>query len=79
MIPSRISSLLCVQHTERWVSDMETVIIPGKISIIPPWMPPSGRGKMPEAPPFWGILRKVWSIRTRYRNEIMIGGAQQRR
>ncbi|MPC93477.1 hypothetical protein E2C01_088605 [Portunus trituberculatus] len=38
MIPGRISPLLCVQHTEM-VFDTETVIIPGKISIIPPQVP----------------------------------------
>ncbi|MPC97096.1 hypothetical protein E2C01_092388 [Portunus trituberculatus] len=36
MIPGRISPLLCIQHIHRDGSDMETVIIPGKISIIPP-------------------------------------------
>ncbi|MPC58221.1 hypothetical protein E2C01_052217 [Portunus trituberculatus] len=30
--------------TKRWVSDMETIIIPGKISIIPPQVLPIGRG-----------------------------------
>ncbi|MPC49946.1 hypothetical protein E2C01_043761 [Portunus trituberculatus] len=40
--------------TRRWVSDTETVIIPGKISIISPQVLPSGRGKTPEAPPFLG-------------------------
>ncbi|MPC16167.1 hypothetical protein E2C01_008987 [Portunus trituberculatus] len=40
-------------NTQRWVSDTETVIIPGKISIILPEVPPTGRGKTPEAPPFW--------------------------
>ncbi|MPC55776.1 hypothetical protein E2C01_049720 [Portunus trituberculatus] len=42
---------LCyVFNTKRWVSDTETVIIPGKISVIPPQVTPSGRDKMPEAP-----------------------------
>ncbi|MPC88546.1 hypothetical protein E2C01_083454 [Portunus trituberculatus] len=35
MIPGRVSLLLCVQH-KRLVSDTEAVIIPGKISIMPP-------------------------------------------
>ncbi|MPC37016.1 hypothetical protein E2C01_030487 [Portunus trituberculatus] len=61
--------------TQRWVSDMETVIIPGKISIIPPLVPPTGRGKIPEAPPCWGILGRNWRNRTRCRNEIVIRGA----
>ncbi|MPC41754.1 hypothetical protein E2C01_035356 [Portunus trituberculatus] len=30
---------------QRWVSDMETVTIPGKISTIPPQVPPTGGGK----------------------------------
>ncbi|MPC63040.1 hypothetical protein E2C01_057131 [Portunus trituberculatus] len=34
---------------------------------------------MPEAPLLWGILRRDWRNRTRYRNEIVIGGAQQGR
>ncbi|MPD02098.1 hypothetical protein E2C01_097656 [Portunus trituberculatus] len=46
---------LCyVFSTQRWVSDTETVIIPGKICIIPPQVPTTGRDKTPEAPPFWG-------------------------
>ncbi|MPC69950.1 hypothetical protein E2C01_064182 [Portunus trituberculatus] len=42
--------------TKRWVFDTKTVIIQGKISIIPPQVPPSSRGKTPEAPSLWGIL-----------------------
>ncbi|MPC88482.1 hypothetical protein E2C01_083387 [Portunus trituberculatus] len=34
--------------TKRWVSDKEAVIISGKISIIPPQVPPTGRGKTPK-------------------------------
>ncbi|MPC96589.1 hypothetical protein E2C01_091855 [Portunus trituberculatus] len=64
--------------TKRWLSDTETVIIPGKITIPPPQVPPSGIGKTPEAPPLWEILRRNWRNRTRHRNEIVIGGAQRR-
>ncbi|MPC47554.1 hypothetical protein E2C01_041303 [Portunus trituberculatus] len=39
--------------TNRWVTDTETVIIPRKISIIPPQVPPTGRGKTPEASLLW--------------------------
>ncbi|MPC86930.1 hypothetical protein E2C01_081773 [Portunus trituberculatus] len=49
MIPVRISPLLCVQH--RWVSDKETLIIPGKNSIVPPQVPPTGKGETLEAFP----------------------------
>ncbi|MPC99726.1 hypothetical protein E2C01_095157 [Portunus trituberculatus] len=46
-------------NTKRWVSDTEAVIIPGKLSIIPPQVPHlHGRAKTPEAPPLLGILRK---------------------
>ncbi|MPC38134.1 hypothetical protein E2C01_031638 [Portunus trituberculatus] len=38
-----------------------------------------GRGKTPEAPPLWGILSRDWKNRTRYRDEILIGRAQQKR
>ncbi|MPC55805.1 hypothetical protein E2C01_049749 [Portunus trituberculatus] len=44
--------------TQKWVSDMEILIIPGKIAIIPPQVPRSGRGKTPETSPLWQILRK---------------------
>ncbi|MPC25574.1 hypothetical protein E2C01_018693 [Portunus trituberculatus] len=64
---------------QRWVSDTETVIIQRKISIIPPQVLPTGRGKMPEAPLLWGILGMNWRNRTRYRNEFVIGRAQWRR
>ncbi|MPC90771.1 hypothetical protein E2C01_085770 [Portunus trituberculatus] len=37
---------------------METVFIPGKVIIIPPQVPPTGRGKTSEAPPLCGILSK---------------------
>ncbi|MPC98892.1 hypothetical protein E2C01_094278 [Portunus trituberculatus] len=59
-----------VFSTQRWVSDMETVIIPRKISIIPPQVPPPGISKMPDAPPLWEILRRDWKDRTRNKNEI---------
>ncbi|MPD00229.1 hypothetical protein E2C01_095689 [Portunus trituberculatus] len=41
-------------NTKKWVSDTETVNIPGNITIISPQVPPSGRGKMPEASLLWG-------------------------
>ncbi|MPC50787.1 hypothetical protein E2C01_044621 [Portunus trituberculatus] len=59
--------------TKGWASDTEAVIIPGKISIIPPQVPQAGKGKT-----LWGILWRAWRYRTRYRNEIVIGGAQRR-
>ncbi|MPC16613.1 hypothetical protein E2C01_009441 [Portunus trituberculatus] len=34
---------------------------------------------MPEAPLLWGILRRNWRNRKRYRYKIVIGGAQRRR
>ncbi|MPC73174.1 hypothetical protein E2C01_067492 [Portunus trituberculatus] len=40
--------------TQRWVSDTETVIIPGKISILPHQVLPTVRGKMPKVPPLLG-------------------------
>ncbi|MPC09806.1 hypothetical protein E2C01_002424 [Portunus trituberculatus] len=43
--------LLYAFSTKIWVYDTETVIIPGKISIIPPKVPPTGKGKTPKAPP----------------------------
>ncbi|MPC14727.1 hypothetical protein E2C01_007497 [Portunus trituberculatus] len=73
------TNISVIRSAQRWVSDTETVIIPGKISIIPPQVPPTGRGKMAEAPAFWGILRRNWRNRRRYRDEIVIGGAQWRR
>ena len=65
--------------TQRRVSVTESVIIPGKISIIPPQVCLTSRGKIPKAPPLWRILRRNWRERTRYRNEIVIGGTQRRR
>ncbi|MPC24150.1 hypothetical protein E2C01_017225 [Portunus trituberculatus] len=50
--------------TQRWVSDTETVIIPGKISIIAPQVLPTSRGKMPKVPQPWQILRRDWRNRT---------------
>ncbi|MPC55211.1 hypothetical protein E2C01_049143 [Portunus trituberculatus] len=42
---------LCyVFSTQRLVSDTETVIIPGKITKIPPQVPPTGRDKTPITP-----------------------------
>ena len=65
--------------TQRRVSVTEAVIIPRKISIIPPQVSPTSRGKMPKAPPLWRILRRNWRDRTRYRYKIVIGGTQRRR
>ncbi|MPC72584.1 hypothetical protein E2C01_066896 [Portunus trituberculatus] len=42
-------------------------------------VPPTGKGKMPEAPLPWKILRRDWRNRIRYRYEIVIRGAQQRK
>ncbi|MPC40303.1 hypothetical protein E2C01_033858 [Portunus trituberculatus] len=55
-MPDTIISV--VLTTKRWDSDTETVIIPGKIRIIPPQVPPNGKGKIPQAPLLWGILRR---------------------
>ncbi|MPC70038.1 hypothetical protein E2C01_064273 [Portunus trituberculatus] len=65
--------------TKRWVFDTETVIILRKITTISSKVSPNGRGQMPEAPQLWWILRRDWRNKTRYRNEIVIGGAQRRR
>ncbi|MPC61174.1 hypothetical protein E2C01_055237 [Portunus trituberculatus] len=46
MIPGRDTNSI-MHSVHRWVSDMETVIIPGKISKIPPQVPAIGRGKTP--------------------------------
>ncbi|MPC23569.1 hypothetical protein E2C01_016626 [Portunus trituberculatus] len=51
-MPDTITSVM--RSAQRDGSDMDTVIIPGKISIISPQVPPTGRGKAPEAPPPWG-------------------------
>ncbi|MPC51015.1 hypothetical protein E2C01_044851 [Portunus trituberculatus] len=64
---------------KRLISDTETVLIPGKISIVSPQVLPTGRGKTPEAPLLREILGKDWRNRTRYRNEIVIGGTQWKR
>ncbi|MPC55463.1 hypothetical protein E2C01_049398 [Portunus trituberculatus] len=44
-MPDTITSVM--RSAQRWVSDMEAEIIPGKISIIPPppQVPPAGTGK----------------------------------
>ncbi|MPC31626.1 hypothetical protein E2C01_024921 [Portunus trituberculatus] len=54
---------------DRNLKDTETVIIPGKISIVPPKVPKIGRGETPEAPPLCEILRENWRNRTRCRYE----------
>ena len=58
--------------TQRRVSVTEAVIIPRKISIIPPQVFPTSRGKTAGAPP-------LCTDRTRCRYEIVIGGTQRRR
>ncbi|MPC42009.1 hypothetical protein E2C01_035621 [Portunus trituberculatus] len=63
--------------TQRWISNTKTVIIPGKISIIPPQVPQTGIGRTQEAPLLWRILKRDWRNRTRYRYEVVIGGAQR--
>ena len=71
---------LCyVLSTQRRVSVTEAIIIPGKISIIPPQVSPASRGKMPKAPMLWRILRRNWSDRTRCIYETVIGGTQRKR
>ncbi|MPC42721.1 hypothetical protein E2C01_036349 [Portunus trituberculatus] len=49
---------MLLAHRDGWVSSTETVIIPGKISIIPHQVSSSVRVKTPEAPPFSDILRR---------------------
>ncbi|MPC38405.1 hypothetical protein E2C01_031911 [Portunus trituberculatus] len=47
---------LCYTFSSKnWVSDMETVIIPGKSSIIPPQVPPNGRVTSPLEDPEKGL------------------------
>ena len=46
--------------TQRRVPDTEAVIIPRKISIIPPQVSPTNRGKTPKAPSLWRILKRDW-------------------
>lgn len=60
-------------------SDRKIVIIQGKISILPPQVPSAGKGKMPEALPLYGTLKREWKNRIRYRYETVIGGAIRRR
>ncbi|MPC31331.1 hypothetical protein E2C01_024617 [Portunus trituberculatus] len=45
--------------------------------MVPPQIPPIGRGKTPESPPFWDILRKDWRNRIRYRYEIALAGERR--
>ncbi|MPC48460.1 hypothetical protein E2C01_042233 [Portunus trituberculatus] len=66
-MPDTVTFVMCSAQR-----DTEAVIIPGKISIIPPQFPQTGRGKTSKAPLFWGILRRNWRNRTRYSNEIVI-------
>ena len=66
-------------NTQRWIPDTEAVIIPGKISIIPPQAPKLAEAKRQKAPSLWRILRRDWRDRIRYRYEIVIGGTQRRR
>ena len=62
---------LSALSTQRRVSITETLIIPRKISIIPPQVSQTSRGKTPKAPPLWRILWRNWRDRTRYRYEIV--------
>ena len=68
----KLSPLLSAQHTEKFF-DTETVIIPGKINIVPTQVLPIGKIKMSEVPSFWGILRRDWGKRTIYIYEIVTG------
>ncbi|MPC65566.1 hypothetical protein E2C01_059704 [Portunus trituberculatus] len=47
-----ITSVMRSAHRD--VSLTRKLIIPGKISIIPLQVPPTGRGKTPQAPPLLG-------------------------
>lgn len=38
---------------------------------------PASRGKMPEAPLLWEILRGDWKNRTKYQYEVVNGGVQR--
>ena len=67
------------RKTQRWVSERKTVIIPGKIRIVPSQFFRIGRSKPPEAPLLMGILRRDWKNRARYIYEIVIGGTKYRR
>ena len=71
-----LSPLLCAQHIETGPWHRNS-IIPRKISIIPPKVSPTSRGKAPKAPSLWRILRRDWRDRTRYRYDIMIGETQR--
>lgn len=64
--------------TQRLMSDTEAVVIPGKINIIASQVPPTTKGKTPEVPALWGILRRDSRNRASYRYESVIGGAQCR-
>ncbi|MPC53199.1 hypothetical protein E2C01_047087 [Portunus trituberculatus] len=77
MIPGRTSPLLCIQHKETDLQHRNSNHSRENQHNTSSG-PPTGRGKMPEAPPPWGILKREWKNRTRYRNEIVIRGAQQR-
>ncbi|MPC71245.1 hypothetical protein E2C01_065517 [Portunus trituberculatus] len=51
-MPDTITSVMRLAHS---VSDTKTVIIPGKISIMPPQVTPTGRGKRQRHLRFGGI------------------------
>ena len=57
---------------------MQVVVIPRKISIIPPQASPFSRDKAPEAPLLWGILKRDSRDRTSYRYEFVIVKFQRR-
>ncbi|MPC21817.1 hypothetical protein E2C01_014817 [Portunus trituberculatus] len=71
MIPSRISRLLCVQHTEMCLghgnSNHSKEIQHNTSS-----GPPNCKEKTPETPSAWWILRRDWRNMTRYRYGIVI-------
>ena len=72
MYASMPDTITSVMRSQRWVPDTEAIIIERKISIIPPQVSPTSRGKTSGAPP-------LCTDRTRYRYEIVIGGTQRRR
>ncbi|MPC60836.1 hypothetical protein E2C01_054895 [Portunus trituberculatus] len=72
-LPDTITSVM--RSAQRWVSDTDHS---KENQHNTSSGTPTGRGKTPEALPLTGNLRRDWRNRTRYRNEIVIGGAQRR-
>ena len=68
-----------VFSTRRWVSDTETLTIPGEISIFSSQVLLIGKSKMAEGSLLWGILRRDWRNMARCRYDIVIGAARWNR